>query len=154
MRGLPFVVALVAVAGVHGAQARDTEYNLPIAEAMQDAEVRKNLGSDVAFYFSGQPKPAVAKTFGEFVTNKKTNSVGRPDIVACRWAMLSALLQLRERAKELGADAVVDIVSYYKKNTKASTTDYECHAGAVIAGVALKGTFVKVGGASAAPTKP
>jgi hypothetical protein len=154
MRGLPFVVALVAVAGVHGAQARDTEYNLPIAEAMQDAEVRKNLGSDVAFYFSGQAKPAATKTFGEFVTNKKTNSVGRPDMVACRWAMMSALLQLRDRARELGADAVVDIVSYYKKNTKASTTDYECHAGAVIAGVALKGTFVKVGGASATPTKP
>ena len=154
MRGLPFVVALVAVAGVQGAQARDTEYNLPIAEAMQDAELKKNLGSDVAFYFSGQPTPAVAKTFGEFVTNMKTNSVGRPDIVACRWAMMSALLQLRERAKELGADAVVDIVSYYKKNTKASATDYVCHAGAVVAGVALKGTFVKVGGASAAPTRP
>jgi hypothetical protein len=30
------------------------------------------------------------------------------------------------------------------KNTMSSTTEFECHAGAVIAGVALKGDFVKV----------
>src|SRR5256885_3532758 len=108
------VVALAAATVVHDAQARDTEYNLPIADAMQDAELKRHLGNEVAYYFGGQPKPAVAKTFGEFVTNKKTNAFGKPDVVACRWAMLSALLQLRDRAKQLGADAVVDIVSYYK----------------------------------------
>lgn len=144
MSRLLFAVALVATAMVHNAQARDTEYNLPIADAMQDAELKRHLGNDVAYFFGGQPTPAIAKTFGEFVTNKKTNSVGRPDIVACRWAMLSALLQLRERAKQLGADAVVDIISYYKKDATSSTTTYVCHAGAVIAGVALRGTFVKL----------
>ncbi len=111
---------------------------------MQDAELRKNLGRDIAYYFGGQPTPPVNKSFGDFVTNKKSNSFGRPDIEACRWAMLSALLQLQERARQLGADAVVDIVSYYKKNTKPSTTEYVCHAGAFVAGVALKGTFVKL----------
>ena len=144
MRRLLFAVALVAGTIAHGAQARDTEYHLPIAEAMKDAELKRHLGNDVAYYFGGQPTPPVGKTFGEFVTNKKTNAFGKPDIVACRWAMLSALLQLRERAKQLGADAVVNIVSYYKKDTNSSTTEYVCHAGAVIAGVALKGTFVKL----------
>ena len=143
MRASLFLVALVVVAAAHDAQARDTEYNLPIADAMQDGEIRSNLGTDVAFYFSGQPKPAIAKSFGEFTTNKKTNKLNKTDVVACRWAMLSALLQLRERARQLGADAVVDIVSYYKKESTASATDYVCHAGNVIAGVALKGTFVK-----------
>ena len=32
--------------------------------------------------------------------------------------------------------------SYYKKNTVSSETEYECHAGAVIAGVALIGDVV------------
>jgi hypothetical protein len=145
MRHLLFIPALlVAISAVNSAQARDTEYNLPIADAMQDAELKRHLGNDVAYYFGGESKPPIAKTFGEFVTNKKTNAFGKPDIVACRWAMLSALLQLRERAKQLGADAVVDIVSYYKKDATSSTTTYVCHAGAVIAGVALKGTFVKL----------
>ncbi|MBS0537590.1 MAG: excinuclease ATPase subunit [Proteobacteria bacterium] len=143
MQRLLLLAAIGSVVLGSVAHARDTEYRLPVAEAIQDAEVRKNLGTDVAFYFSGQPNPPVAKSFGEFVTNKKTNSVGRPDLVACRWAMLSALLQLRDRARQLGADAVINIVSYYKKETTASATDYVCHAGAVVAGVALKGTFVK-----------
>ena len=57
---------------------------------------------------------------------------------------LSAMMQLEKRAKELGANAVVNIVSYYQKNVVSSATEFECHAGAVIAGVALNGDFVKV----------
>jgi len=38
----------------------------------------------------------------------------------------------------------VNIVSYYRKIEMSSPTDFECHAGAVIAGVALKGDFVKL----------
>lgn len=58
--------------------------------------------------------------------------------------MLSALLELRERAKKLGGNAVTNIVSYYKKDTSSSETEYDCHAGNIIAGVALKGTVVKL----------
>ncbi|MNT94475.1 hypothetical protein D3C72_2361760 [compost metagenome] len=78
------------------------------------------------------------------VSNRKTNGVGKSDEDGCRWAALSALIALQETAKSLGANAVIDIVSYYKKNEVASPTDYECHAGAVVVGVALKGTYAKV----------
>jgi uncharacterized protein YbjQ (UPF0145 family) len=54
------------------------------------------------------------------------------------------MLQLEKRAKDLGANAVVNIVSYYQKNVMSSPTEFECHAGAVIAGVALRGEFVKI----------
>ena len=47
------------------------------------------------------------------------------------------------RADSEGANAVVNIVSYYKKNVFSSPTEYECHAGAFVTGVALKGMFVK-----------
>ena len=39
---------------------------------------------------------------------------------------------------------MIDIVSYYKKNEYRSATDFECHAGAIIIGVALKGTYAKI----------
>jgi len=58
--------------------------------------------------------------------------------------MISALKELAERAKTEGGDAVVDIVSYYKKNVFSSATEYECHAGNIVAGVALKGRVVKL----------
>ena len=58
--------------------------------------------------------------------------------------MLSALLEFRETAEKNGANAVTNLVSYYKKDAQSSDTDYECHAGAFVAGVALKGTVVKL----------
>jgi hypothetical protein len=37
-----------------------------------------------------------------------------------------------------------NIVSYYNKKVMSSATEFECHAGAIMAGVALKGDFVKI----------
>lgn len=81
---------------------------------------------------------------GEDVTNKKTNAANKSDVEACNWVALSALLALQDGAKSRGANAVVDIVSYYKKNEFKSATNYECWAGTFVAGVALKGTYAKV----------
>jgi hypothetical protein len=57
---------------------------------------------------------------------------------------LTVVLALRDRAVSEGGDAVVNIKSYYKKNEVVSDSEYECHAGAFVAGVALKGTVVKL----------
>lgn len=138
------LVALVAVAAATAAQARDSEYKLGIDEVLQRADFKDKLGSDVRFYFGDGKTPAVSQTLGEFVTNKKTNSVGKPDEEACRWAMLSALIELRERAQKEGGNAVIKIVSYYKKVTFSSPTQFECHAGGILAGVTLKGTIAKL----------
>ena len=135
---------LTALLSTHQAQARDTEYHLKIEEVVKGPDYPNAVGNDVAFFFATQNSPTVDQSFGEFVTNRKTNSFGKPDEDACRWAMLSALKTLRERAISLGGDAVVNVVSYYKKSVAASETDYECHAGGLIAGVALKGTIVKL----------
>ena len=51
----------------------------------------------------------------------------------------AAVIALHEAAKKAGANAVTNIVSYYRKNEYRSKTDYECHAGAMVAGVALRG---------------
>ena len=65
-------------------------------------------------------------------------------IAACQVAMMSALLQLHKRAQSLGANAVVNINSNYKNNVVSSETEYVCGAGALMAGVALIGTFVEI----------
>jgi uncharacterized protein YbjQ (UPF0145 family) len=146
----PNVLLLLAAAALLStlqsdrADARNTRYELKIAEVYADPRYAENVPKDVAFYFADQAHPAVETSLGEFVTNKKGNSAGRPDEEACRWTMMSALKQLRDRAIAKGGDAVINIVSYYRKQVFASDTLYECHAGAIIAGVALKGTVVKL----------
>ncbi len=128
------------------ALAADTRLELPLQELINSPEAKAaGIDGSVRFYLAGQKTPAVASRFGEDVTNKKTNGVGKSDADSCRWVALSALKSLQEGAKARGANAVVDIVSYYKKNEFRSATNYECFAGNLMTGVALKGTYAKVG---------
>lgn len=54
------------------------------------------------------------------------------------------MVALQTRAQQLSANAVINIVSYYNKKVMSSASEFECHAGAIIAGVVLKGDFVKL----------
>lgn len=134
----------VAVLSATPALARDTEYKLPFEEVLNSPEAKEKLDGSVKFYLAGQKTPKVRQRMDEGVSNRKTNGVGKADEVACRWAALSALVAFQESAKSRGANAVVDIVSYYKKDAFQSDSLYECHAGAVVVGVALKGTYAKI----------
>jgi hypothetical protein len=138
------IATLIAAAATGPALARDTEYKLPFADVLEMPEAKQKLDGSVKFYLQGQKTPKVLEKRGDDVSNRKTNGVGKDDTFGCKWAALSALIALQEKAKQQGANAVIDIVSYYKKDVFSSPTEYECHAGAVIIGVALKGTYAKV----------
>jgi len=84
------------------------------------------------------------RPIGEFQSNKKTNAVGKSDKQACEWAFLSALLSFHQRALSEGGNAVVNIKGYYKKQPFSSQTEFQCGAGATMAGVTIKGTVVKL----------
>ncbi|MDO8861114.1 excinuclease ATPase subunit [Haliea sp. E1-2-M8] len=136
------LVASFLLALSFNAQARDTKHHFSIAEALASPAYEGKLNSDIKLYFGDQSHPTPTAEHGEFVTNKKTNAFGKADITACQWVLLSALITLQERAAAEGGNSVVNIRSYYKKNEFSSATEYECHAGAVIAGVALIGDVV------------
>jgi uncharacterized protein YbjQ (UPF0145 family) len=137
-------VLLLSALAATPALARDTKYTLPFAEVLEMPEAKAQLDGSVRFYLAGQKTPPVVKRMGDDVSNKKTNGVGKQDETGCKWAALSTLLAFQEKAKRVGANAVIDIESYYKRDNFRSATEYECHAGAVIIGVTLKGTFAKV----------
>ena len=125
------------------AYAADRKVMLPIADALAANDAAARLGGPVRFYFAGQPTPVTVKELGSDKTSQKTNAFGKSDAKACNWAFLSAMLRLQNRAQELGANAVVNIVSNYDNIPNASATEFECHAGAIMAGVALRADFVK-----------
>jgi len=137
-------LTLLALTLASPALARDTVLKLPLAEVLKMPEAKSKLDGSVKFYLAGQKTPKVLEKKGDGVSNKKTNGVGKTDVAGCKWAALSALIALQQSAKKNGANAVVDIVSYYKKNEFKSATEFECHAGSVVVGVALKGTYAKV----------
>lgn len=125
--------------------AADTRLELPLQELVNSPEAKAaGIDGSVRFYLAGQKTPAVVSRFGEDVVNRKTNGVGKSDAESCRWVALSVLKALQEGAKDRGANAVIDITSYFKKKEFRSATNYECHAGGIMSGIALKGTFVKI----------
>ncbi|RZA19989.1 MAG: excinuclease ATPase subunit [Lysobacteraceae bacterium] len=135
------VAALLAVVG--HAEARDTRQHFDIATAIAAGKADGTLDGSVTFHFKGAPAPGATR-LGPATTNKKTNAFGKSDEVACQWVFLGALKALQEAAKARGANAVVDIESNYKKQVFSSATQYECGAGGLMAGVALKGSYAKV----------
>lgn len=137
--GLIFSLALT-----WSVEARNTKHLLPIAAAMEVKDAQEKLDGSIKFYFGNQETPKIITKLGSDMTNKKTNAFGKSDEKACNWAFLSAMVALEKRAQQLGANAVVNIVSYYDRKVMSSTTEFECHAGAIIAGVVFKADFVKI----------
>ena len=123
------------------AHARDDRLQFPIETALK-LEGNTQLDASIRLYFGDQSHPKAKKNFGNFLTNKKTNAFGKSDEAACNWAFLSAVLELQERAKKEGGNAVINITSFYKKNTFSSRSEFECGAGAIMAGVTLQGDVV------------
>ncbi|MDR2216456.1 MAG: excinuclease ATPase subunit [Nevskiaceae bacterium] len=137
------LAGLVAVSGT--AVARDDVLHYPLEDVLKMPEAQGKLDGSVKFYLAGADHPPVIRQLGSGVSNKKTNSVGKSDVGGCQWVALSALIALQASAKQRGANAVINLVSYYKKVEYKSATDYECHAGGIVVGVTLKGDYATVG---------
>ncbi|MFJ7314890.1 excinuclease [Pseudomonas sp. NPDC098747] len=126
-------------------QARDTAVYLPFDKAVAEATRSGKIDGSVKFYLAGNtPAGKVTVLSSGAVTNKKTNAFNKSDQVACEWVVQSAIISLHQAAKSAGANAVTNIVSFYKSNERKDPQTYECHAGAIMAGVALKGDLAKV----------
>ncbi|MDA9090597.1 excinuclease ATPase subunit [Porticoccaceae bacterium] len=139
-----FLLLLVALMYSATTQARDTAHHFSIQEALESPAFEGRLDSNVKLYF-GIKKPAnIVKNHGEFLSNRKTNAFGKSDQRACEWALLSALLALQDRATLEGGNAVAGIHSFYRREAYTSDSLYECHSGAIMAGVTLQGTVVSV----------
>ncbi|TDV39007.1 hypothetical protein C7405_101124 [Paraburkholderia caballeronis] len=140
MKKLWILTALCAAFATSHAYARDSVNVYPVDEALRSEPGK--VTDDIGLYFAGQTHPAVQKSLGQFATNKKTNAFGKSDLEACQHVFISAVMELQERARKEGGNAVINIQSNYKKDLRASATEFTCGAGAVIAGVALVGDVV------------
>jgi uncharacterized protein YbjQ (UPF0145 family) len=136
------VIALVALGINTTASARDTRHRLPIKAALAKGQSNDKVSKDIKLYFGNQKAPS-GKDLGTYTSNKKTNAANKSDEDACDIAFLSAIIALQDRARKEGGNAVTNIHSVYKNENVVSTTEYLCGAGAIMAGVALRGTVVK-----------
>jgi|SRR5262245_35684338 len=139
------LIALVCAASWPAA-ARGDQRPYPIQQALSSPVAQQKLDPDVKLYFGKQRHPSVARTIGEWPSNRKTNLLGKTEQQGCEYALLSAVIALQDRAKKEGGNAVVKIASYYEQIETSSEKEYVCDAGSLRAGVALKGRVVGLAG--------
>ncbi len=124
--------------------ARNDIHSLPFYDVVERGIDEGLLDPDIKFYLHGQSHSAVVENFGEYKSNKKTNAFGKSDKKACDWVLLAVLKTYQARAKSLGANAVINLKSNYKNREYVDPDNYQCGAGAILAGVAMKGEVVKL----------
>ena len=137
------ITSIVTLLLTTSAQARDDRMKFEIKPLLESSKAKDAL-LDIPLHFAKNSPTKFESKYGEVSTNKKTNAFMKSAQEACEWAMLSALKSLQERAVREGMTDVINITSNYKNQPFISTTEFECGSGAVMAGVALKGTLVKI----------
>lgn len=141
---LKTTVIITALLASTSAIARDDRKMHPLEDALNTPAAKEKLDLEIKLYFGSSQHPKIEKELGEWKTNKKTNGFNKSDKDACEWTFLSAVLELQERAKKEGGNAVINIKSNYKNQETSSETEYMCGSGALMSGVAFKGTVVKL----------
>jgi len=132
------VAAIMAVPAV--CQARDDAHFFDLRSAVKAAVASGQLDPSVRFYVKGERIPGkIVQSFPSAVANKKTSMGGRTPEEACERALLSALISFQDNARRNGANAVINLESYYKRVVHPDATKYECHSGSMMAGTALRG---------------
>ena len=124
---------------------RNIKLILSIATAMQASTGEDRPTGAVKFFFGDEKTPEIVAEFGTHAVTPRTGAMGMSDEKACYGAFQWTLVNLEKRAQRLGANAVINIVSFYKRNELSSATEFECHVGNVIASVFLRGKFVRIG---------
>ena len=142
--GVSLVVLSLSLSAVLPAHARNVKLILPIAAAMDATGIPDRPTGSVKFFFGNQKSPKILMKVESHVATPRTGAMGMSDEKACYGALLWTLVALEKRAQQMGANAVVNIVSYYQNTELASATEFECHVGNVIATVWLKGDLVKI----------
>ena len=134
--------AVLTLSGMAAGHAADTMHDFNFKEAVDRAVADGTLDGSVKFYLAGTKSGGKVIEKG-LVTNKKTNGFAKSAESSCDHVLRSALIQFQNTAKAKGANAVTNLVSFYKSNETRSTTTYQCAKGTALAGVALKGDLVK-----------
>ena len=116
-------------------------YSISEAIAMQDYRARLK---GFRFYFGNQRHPAVGKTIGVRATAQRSSAAKRERKESCAHAFVSALLRLRSEALASGGNAIINIKSNYGNFEVSSEGSYQCASSALMSGVALRGTVVKL----------
>jgi hypothetical protein len=144
MQVKPLLAALVFSLLPSASHATNLMY-MPFETVLSDAIRAGRLDGSVKFYLAGNgPTASQHMLRMNVISDLGTNASNKSDRDACEWVLQSNLIKLQADAKRVGANAVVNIVSYYDQHVRKDLNTYECRVGIFVARVALRGDLVRV----------
>lgn len=138
------LAALAATGWCTPAGARDAVYTIPMDEVMRMPAAQRELDGSVRFYLDGQDHQEVVFMHSEETVTGRIHGAGREEFESCKRAALQALVAYQVKARKMGANAVIDMVSNHGGKLFISRSQFECHAGSRTVSVVFKGSFAKV----------
>ena len=88
------MVLSLTLSAASSAQARNIKIILPIAAALDAANVQDRPSGSVKFFFGNQATPKIAARLGSYVATSRTAAMGKSDENACTEALLWTLVAL------------------------------------------------------------
>ena len=125
--------------------AGDTRLELPLQELL-DSPQAKEAGIDGSFFLPGRPGPprgGLAHGRGRFQQEDQRRRQERCRILPLG-RPVGAQGLTRKAPRRAAPTRWSTSPANFKKNEFKSPTNYECYAGNIMSGVALKGTYAKV----------
>ena len=116
-------------------------FEVSVEEAVT-TEIGQEKLLGIPFYMSGQEHPPVEKDFSIYKANKRS-AKGIGSIKKCQVAFISAIISLQNRAKNMGGDGLIDVISITGRNNLESSDKFRCLSGAHMVNVELVGRVVK-----------
>jgi hypothetical protein len=139
------LIAAALFALLHSASHATNLMYMPFETVLSDAIRAGRLDGSVKFYLLGNGPQGTQQLLRRgVVSDLKTNGFNKSDHNSCEWVLQSNLIKLQADAKRVGANAVVNIVSYYDQHVRKDLNTYECRAGIFVTRVALKGDLVRL----------
>ena len=127
MRKLFAVAAFAALPAVAAAADQTGSVYLDLQSVVAAAVAEGKLDGSIKYYLRGQALPGeVREAFPETAAKKRPLSRGLEE-GDCVDALRRVLASFEEEAKEYGANAVVDIVSFYGQNHYANPDRVWCN---------------------------
>lgn len=123
-------------------QAGDAGYTLPYRDVLAMPQAQTRLDPAIRFFFGQQQYPQPTSLRHDYFVDRSGNALFTSAESACRNVALDNLVTLQERARAVGANAVVAISSDYSRSPRQDNDSYQCHVGSFTANVSFKGTMV------------
>ncbi|AJW46657.1 MULTISPECIES: hypothetical protein [Ralstonia] len=134
------LLAACAAMLAQAAHARTEVMTYPLQPVLQSQQ----FAPGVALYFGNQPHPAVVNTFGEVTKSSHPARKTATEVEICNATLADALRQLANAAHDRGANAVINIKTWFHSTVSNDPSNYTCGVSGVSAALRVSGELVTV----------